>query len=68
MFALWPVSALAILETALAQGRGSPNAALAALGAAEVPFDADAFVNLNTPAEFAAAEARADLLEGATPV
>ena len=65
MFALWPVSALDQVEAALARGRGSPRTVLAALGAAEVDFAGAAFVNLNTPQEFAEAEARADLLEAA---
>lgn len=64
MFALWPVSARGRVEAALAQGRGSPRVLLAALGAAEVEFAAAAFVNLNTPQEFADAEAGVDLLEG----
>lgn len=67
MFALWPVWALAQVLAALAQGRGSPRAVLAALGAAQVGFDAAAFVNLNDPQAFAEAEAAGDLLEGPAP-
>jgi molybdopterin-guanine dinucleotide biosynthesis protein A len=70
-FALWPVSALAAVEAALAQGRASPRAVLDALGAARVAFPAvagrDPFANLNTPAEFAAAETVAWMLETAAP-
>jgi molybdopterin-guanine dinucleotide biosynthesis protein A len=67
MFALWPVSALAQVEAALARGQGSPRDVLEALGAAPVAFPDEAFANLNTPAEFAAAEAAADLLEALKP-
>jgi molybdopterin-guanine dinucleotide biosynthesis protein A len=67
MFALWPVSALGQVEAALLQGRASPGAVLAALGAAEAPFAGVAFVNLNNPREFADAEAGADLIEGEAP-
>jgi len=67
MFALWPVSALADVEAALARGEGSPRAALEALGAAPVVFPDETFANLNTPAEFAAAEAAANLLEALKP-
>jgi molybdopterin-guanine dinucleotide biosynthesis protein A len=69
-FALWPVSALGAVEMALGGG-GSPRAVLAELGAALVTFPAadgiDPFANLNTPDEFAAAEAAARMLEGAKP-
>lgn len=65
MFALWPASALGGVEAALAAGRASPRSVLAALGAASVRFPSEAsFANLNTPQEFADAEAaaRQDLL------
>ena len=70
-FALWPVSARGAVEQALAEGRG-PRAALDELGAARVSFPAavaglDPFANLNTPEEFAAAEAAARMLETAGP-
>jgi molybdenum cofactor guanylyltransferase len=70
-FALWPVSAQGAVEAALAEGRASPRAVLDALGAARVTFPAaaglDPFANLNTPVEFAAAEAAARMLEAAAP-
>jgi molybdopterin-guanine dinucleotide biosynthesis protein A len=70
MFALWPVSALGVVEAALASGRASPRAALQSLSAARVEFPPadgrDPLANLNTPQEFAAAEAAA-LLEAAGP-
>jgi molybdopterin-guanine dinucleotide biosynthesis protein A len=61
MFALLPVCALARVEAALAAGRGSPRSVLEGLQAARVAFPAhgDPFANLNTPEEFAAAEAAA---------
>jgi molybdopterin-guanine dinucleotide biosynthesis protein A len=63
MFAVWPVGALGVVEAALASGRASPRTVLEALFAARVSFPTDsAFANLNTPEEFAAAEAAA-LLE-----
>jgi molybdopterin-guanine dinucleotide biosynthesis protein A len=68
-FALWPVGALGAVETALRAGHASPSAVLAALGAAHVSFPVtdglDPFANLNTPEEFAAAEAAARMLEQA---
>jgi len=67
MFALWPVSALADIEAALARGGGSPRGQLEALGAAQVSFPDEAFANLNTPQEFATAEVTADLLEVLKP-
>jgi molybdenum cofactor guanylyltransferase len=69
-FALWPVSAQGMVEAALAEGRASPRAVLDALGAARVTFPAarlDPFANLNTPAEFAAAEAVARMQETTAP-
>ncbi len=63
MFALWPVTALARVEAALALGRASPRSVLEGLGAVEVAFPDEAFANLNTPAEFGAAEAAANLLD-----
>ena len=60
MFALWPVGALAAVEAALSAGISSPRSALAALGAERVRFSDEAsFANLNTPEEFAVAEAAA---------
>ena len=67
MFALWPVSALAAVEAALAEGRSSPRRVLEALGAARVAFPDAVFANLNTPAEFAQAHAAANLLEVQQP-
>ena len=55
------------VEAALARGQGSPRDVLEALGAAPVTFPDEAFANLNTPADFAAAEAAADLLEAQRP-
>ena len=63
MFALWPVAGLERVEAALASGHASPRAALAEFRAVEVAFaDGGGFANLNTPEDFAAAEAAA-LLE-----
>jgi len=61
MFSLLPVEALARVEAALAAGRASPRSVLAGLQAARVAFPAEGepFANLNTPEEFAAAEAAA---------
>jgi molybdopterin-guanine dinucleotide biosynthesis protein A len=61
MFALLPVSALARVEAALAAGRASPRSVLEALDAARVAFPPEGtpFANLNTPQEFAVAEAAA---------
>jgi molybdopterin-guanine dinucleotide biosynthesis protein A len=73
MFALWPVDAIDLVEAALAAGRASPRSVLQDLRAAEVLFaltdGRDPFANLNTPQEFAAAEAliRGDLLEADQP-
>jgi molybdenum cofactor guanylyltransferase len=73
MFALWPVDAIGAVEAALAAGRASPRSVLLELRAAEASFAAldrrDPFANLNTPQEFAAAEAlaREDLLEADQP-
>ena len=73
MFALWPVDANGLVEAALAAGRASPRSVLQDLAASPVSFTAvdgrDPFVNLNTPQEFAAAEAlaREDLLEADQP-
>jgi molybdenum cofactor guanylyltransferase len=73
MFALWPVDAIGLVEASLAAGRASPRSVLQDLGAVQVPFAAvdlrDPFANLNTPQEFAAAEAlaREDLLEAEQP-
>ncbi len=59
MFALWSTALAREVEAALAAGDGGPRGLMARLGAAQAPFaDADAFANLNTPEEFAAAEAR----------
>ena len=59
MFALWSSALTRAGETALAAGDGGPRSLMARLGAAQALFaDADAFANLNTPEEFAAAEAR----------
>jgi molybdopterin-guanine dinucleotide biosynthesis protein A len=66
-FALWPVEALALVEEELALGRASPRAVLERLGAARTPFPEGAFANLNTPDEFAAAEAAARMLEAGEP-
>jgi molybdenum cofactor guanylyltransferase len=66
MFALWPVGALAAVETELRSDRASPRAVLASLGAARVAFADSALANLNTLQDFAAAEAAA-LLEAGEP-
>jgi molybdopterin-guanine dinucleotide biosynthesis protein A len=59
MFALWSTALARDVEAALAAGDGGPRSLMARLGAAQALFaDADAFANLNTPEEFAAAEAR----------
>jgi molybdopterin-guanine dinucleotide biosynthesis protein A len=61
MFALWPVGAAGRIGAALAAGRSGPRSVLQEMGAAGVSFvsssDADAFANLNTPEELAAAGA-----------
>ena len=59
MFALWSTALAPEVAAALAAGDGGPRRLIARLGAAEARFDdADAFANLNTPEEFAAAQAR----------
>ncbi len=59
MFARWSTALAREVEAALAAGDGGPRGLIARLGAAEALFaDAEAFANLNTPADFAAAEAR----------
>jgi molybdopterin-guanine dinucleotide biosynthesis protein A len=59
MFAWWSTALASEVEAALAAGDGGPRRLMARLGAAQVRFaDSDAFANLNTPADFAAAEAR----------
>jgi molybdenum cofactor guanylyltransferase len=59
MFALWSTTLAREVEAALAAGDGGPRGLMARLSAAQASFaDADAFANLNTPADFAAAEAR----------
>jgi molybdopterin-guanine dinucleotide biosynthesis protein A len=59
MFALWSTALAREVDAALAKGEGSPRGLFARLGAAEARFDdAEAFANLNTPADFAAAVAR----------
>jgi molybdopterin-guanine dinucleotide biosynthesis protein A len=59
MFALLPVWALDEVEAALAEGRASPRRVLEGLRAARVAFPSEALANLNTPQEFADAEAAA---------
>ena len=59
MFALWSTALAPEVETALAAGEGGPRGLMARFGGTETRFaDADAFANLNTPEDFAAAEAR----------
>ena len=59
MFALWSTALAPEVEAALAAGDGGPRRLMARFGAAQALFaDADAFANLNTPEDFAAAEAR----------
>ena len=59
MFALWSTALAREVGSALAKGEGGPRGLMARLDAAQAPFnDADAFANLNTPEDFAAAEAR----------
>jgi len=59
MFALWSTALAREVEAGLAAGEGGPRGLIARLGGAEALFaDADAFANLNTPADFANAEAR----------
>ncbi len=61
MFALWPLDSLSLLKKALDEGHASPRGLLAKLGASEVRFEQKegfaSFANLNTPEEFAAADA-----------
>ena len=63
MFALWPVEAILAVEASLETGRASPRSTLENLHAARVAFPAEEgrnpFANLNTPQEFAEAEALA---------
>lgn len=58
--ALWPLSALPVLDAALAGGAHPPTwRVLESLGARRVEFaDADAFANVNTRADLAAIAAR----------
>ena len=59
MFALWSTALAQEAGAALAAGDGGPRPLMARFRAAEARFDdADAFANLNTPDEFATAEAR----------
>jgi molybdopterin-guanine dinucleotide biosynthesis protein A len=59
MFALWSTALAPEVEAALTAGDGGPRGLITRFGAAEARFDnADAFANLNTPEEFAAAAAR----------
>jgi molybdopterin-guanine dinucleotide biosynthesis protein A len=61
MFALWSTALADEVATALAAGDGGPRGLMTRFGAAEARFDdvdAEAFANLNTPEEFAAAAAR----------
>ena len=62
VFALWRADLEAAVAAALAAGEGSPRGLIERLGAAHVAFapeaGVDAFANLNTPEDFAAAQAR----------
>jgi molybdenum cofactor guanylyltransferase len=59
MFALWMTALGAEVEAALATGVGGPRRLIAQFGAAQAAFaDVEAFANLNTPEDFAAAAAR----------
>ncbi|HYA71583.1 MAG TPA: molybdenum cofactor guanylyltransferase MobA [Roseiarcus sp.] len=62
MFALWRESATSEIAAEFERGEASPRAVMARLGAARVffaPGDGDdPFANLNSPEDFAAAEAR----------
>ena len=59
MFALWSSALAREIEAALAAGDGGPRATDGApRRGASLFADADAFANLNTPEDFAAAEAR----------
>ena len=59
LFALWPVTAVGLIEAALTGERAGPNRVLQEMGAAKVNFgssaETDPFANLNTPEELAAA-------------
>jgi len=60
LHALWPLAARRRLALLAADGVRSPKRALHALAAAPVHFDdPDGFVDVDTPADFARAEARA---------
>lgn len=62
LFALWRVDLEAAVAAALAAGEGGPRGLIERLSAARVVFPpeagVDAFANLNTPEELAAAQAR----------
>ncbi len=59
MFALWRERATSEIAAEFARGEASPRAVMARLGAVRVVFTPDdAFANLNSPEDFAAAEAR----------
>ena len=59
MFALWSTALTPAVEAALAAGDGGPRQLIARFGAVQVLFaEAEAFANLNTPDDFAAAAAR----------
>ena len=62
MFALWRERAMSEIAAEFARGEASPRAVMARLGAVRVLFAAgdgdDPFANLNSPEDFAAAEAR----------
>ena len=64
LFALWRVVALPSLRAYLAEGGRSPRAVLTSLGAVRVHFgladDAEAFANLNGPAELEQARAKSE--------
>jgi molybdopterin-guanine dinucleotide biosynthesis protein A len=57
LHALWPVACIQALDALIAEGVGSPKRALGRLGAAPVAFDGqDAFLDVDTPADLAAAK------------
>ncbi len=62
MFALWRERAISEIAAEFARGEASPRAVMARLGATRVFFapddGEDPFANLNSPEDFAAAEAR----------
>ena len=62
MFALWRERAMSEIAAEFARGEASPRAVMARLGAVRVLFTPgegeDPFANLNSPEDFAAAEAR----------